>query len=150
MGVASPAGTIADSLARAGFTVSLYTDYRGLKWTKLLMNILANAACAILDWTPAQVMGDPETAALEARAWQETLAVMSRRQIHVVALAGYPFPLFAPLARRLPPAWLARVLRGFVSGGRGSKMPSLQIALSSGKPSEVAGSTAPWCGPAAS
>ena len=57
--------------------------------------------------------------------------------VRPVPLAGYPFPILLPVARRVPASWLARALRGFVSGGRGSKMPSLQIALSGGKPSEV-------------
>ena len=61
----------------AGFTVDTFADYRRLKWSKLLMNLLANAQCAILDWTPAQVMADPTAARLEARAWQEAFAVMA-------------------------------------------------------------------------
>ncbi len=124
-------------LAEAGFDVKTYPDYRGLKWTKLLMNLLANAASAILDWTPAEVMACPLTARLEARAWQEAIAVMAGLGVHPVTLAGYPFPVLLPPARRLPPAWLARLLRGFVAGGRGSKMPSLQIALAAGQPTEV-------------
>ncbi len=124
-------------LAGAGFQVDLFPDHRGLKWTKLLMNILANASCAILDWTPAQVMADPLAARLEARAWQEASAVIAALGVRPVALAGYPFPVLLPVARRLPVSWLAKALSGFVSGGRGSKMPSLQIALRAGKPSEV-------------
>ncbi len=139
VGAAAPAGLAGRLLTSAGFDVQSYADYRGLKWSKLLMNLLANAACAILDWTPAQVMANPQTARLEARAWQETFAVMARLRIRPVQLAGYPFPVIAPVARSVPAALLARGLRGFVSGGRGSKMPSLQIALSTGQPSEV-----PW------
>jgi 2-dehydropantoate 2-reductase len=123
--------------SEAGFAVDLFPDHRGLKWTKLLMNMLANASCAILDWTPAQVMANPVTAHLEALAWQEAMDVIAALGVRPVRLAGYPFPLLLPIARRAPAAWLAYALRGFVSGGRGSKMPSLQIALSAGKPSEV-------------
>jgi len=137
MGAVAPVEAVAAALAGAGFTVGCFADYRGLKWTKLLMNILANASSAILDWTPAQVMADPVASRLEAGAWQEALAVMAASAIRPVALAGYPFPLLAPLARRLPIPWLARGLRGFVSGGRGSKMPSLHAALSAGGRSEV-------------
>jgi 2-dehydropantoate 2-reductase len=125
------------ALTGAGFAVTRYADYRGLKWTKLLMNMLANASCAILDWTPAQVMAHPLTARLEAIAWQEALAVMAAQNIRGVALGGYPFPLILPLARRLPAAWLGRALRSFVSGGRGSKMPSLHIALANHQRLEV-------------
>ncbi len=137
VGRGAPVGLAAALLRDAGIRAGLFADYRGLKWSKLLMNLLANASCAILDWTPAQVMADPSAATLEARAWQEALAVMAAQRIRPVTLAGYPLPLLAPLARRLPPAWLAAGLRRTVSGGRGSKMPSLHIALASGKPSEV-------------
>ncbi len=128
----------AAAFAQAGFDVTTYVDYRSLKWSKLLFNLLANASCAILDWTPAQVMAHPQAARLEARAWQEALDVMAALGTRPVNLAGYPLALFAPVARRLPPRILGRVLRRFVSGGRGSKMPSLHIALAEGKRSEVA------------
>lgn len=135
---AGPVGQAASLLRDAGFRTDIFADYRRLKWTKLLLNLPANAQCAILDWTPAQVMADPLAARLEALAWQEALTVMAALRIRPVTLAGYPIGPLAPLARRMPPDWLAAGLRRLVSGGRGSKMPSLHIALASGKPSEVA------------
>lgn len=124
-------------LRDAGFRVDIFADHRRLKWTKLLLNLPANAQCAILDWMPAQVMADPVAARLEALAWQEALAVVAALGIRPVTLAGYPLGLIAPIVRRLPAAWLATALRGLVSGGRGSKMPSLHMALAGGKRSEV-------------
>lgn len=132
-----PVETAARLLRDAGFQVDIFDDHRRLKWTKLLLNLPANAQCAILDWTPAQVMADPTAARLEALAWQEALAVMAALDIRPVTLAGYPVGLIAPIARRLPAAWLAAGLRQLVSGGRGSKMPSLHMALAAGKRSEV-------------
>ena len=137
VGQGAPAAQAAGLLRDAGFIVDVFTDYRRLKWSKLLMNLLANAQCAILDWTPAQVMADPTASRLEAEAWQEAFAVMAALRIRPVAMAGYPLPLLAPFIRRLPAAWLARGLKNFVSGGRGSKMPSLHVALTAGKRSEV-------------
>lgn len=137
VGKAAPVIQAAALLHDAGLKIDVFTDYRRLKWTKLLLNVLANAQCAILDWTPAQVMADPVAARLEARAWQEAFAVMAAQGIRPVTLAGYPLPLLAPLVRRISPGLLARGLRRLVSGGRGSKMPSLHIALANGKPSEV-------------
>ncbi len=125
-------------LRLGGLTVDVYGDYRRLKWSKLLLNLPANAACAILDWTPAQVMAHPVTARLEARAWQEAFRVMAGQGIRPVNLAHYPLALLAPFAPRLPADWLARGMARTVAGGRGSKMPSLHVALSSGKRSEVA------------
>jgi len=137
VGEAAPVAAAAGLLRDAGFTLDAFADYRRLKWSKLLMNLLANAQCAILDWTPAQVMADPIASRLEALAWQEAFAVMAALGIRPVAMAGYPLPLLAPFIRRLPAAWLARGLENFVSGGRGSKMPSLHVALTAGKRSEV-------------
>ena len=137
VGEDAPVAIAAGLLQDAGFTTDLFADYRSLKWSKLLMNLLANAQCAILDWTPAQVMADPTASRLEALAWQEAFAVMAALRIRPVAMAGYPLPLLAPLVRRLPAAWLAHGLRRFVSSGRGSKMPSLHVALTAGKRSEV-------------
>ena len=137
VGQGAPVAAAAGLLQDAGFTTSLFADYRRLKWSKLLMNLLANAQCAILDWTPARVMADPTAARLEALAWQEAFAVMAAQGIRPVAMAGYPLPLLAPFVRRLPATWLARGLKGFVAGGRGSKMPSLHVALAAGRHSEV-------------
>jgi 2-dehydropantoate 2-reductase len=137
VGKAAPDTAAKDLLRDAGFTVDVFADYRRLKWSKLLMNLLANAQCAILDWTPAQVMADPTASRTEALAWQEAFAVMAAQDIRPVAMAGYPLPLLAPLVRRLPANWLARALKGFVSGGRGSKLPSLHVALAGEKRSEV-------------
>jgi 2-dehydropantoate 2-reductase len=137
VGSTAPAAEAAAALARAGLRIDLYDDYRRLKWSKLLLNLPANAACAILDWTPAQIMADPNTAALEARAWQEAFRVMRGQGIAPVSLAGYPLSLLAPIIPRLSPSLLARGLRRTVAGGRGSKSPSLRVAMAGGKRSEV-------------
>lgn len=139
VGPGAPIAKTAALLGAAGLSVDLFDDYRRLKWSKLLLNLPANATCAILDWTPAQVMSNRGTAQLEARAWQEAFRVMDALRIRPVRLAAYPLPLLAPLVPVLPASWLARGLAATVSGGRGSKMPSLHVALSSGKRSEV-----PW------
>ena len=90
VGRAAPGAAAAGLLRDAGFTVDVFADYRRLKWSKLLMNLLANAQCAILDWTPAQVMADPAASRLEALAWQEAFAVMAAQGIRPVAMARLP------------------------------------------------------------
>ncbi len=139
VGPGAPVAETAALLTAAGLSVDRFDDHRRLKWSKLLLNLPANAACAILDWTPVQIMSNRGTARLEARAWQEAFRVMDALRIRPVHLAAYPLPLLAPLIPLLPPPWLARGLAATVSGGRGSKMPSLHVALSAGKRSEV-----PW------
>jgi 2-dehydropantoate 2-reductase len=138
VGRGAPVAAAAVALTRAGAPVDTYDDFRRLKWSKLLLNLPANAACAILDWTPAQIMSHPETAALEARAWQEAFCVMRAMGVAPVSLAGYPLATLAPIVPRAPVSLLARGLRRTVAGGRGSKSPSLREALLAGKRSEVA------------
>jgi 2-dehydropantoate 2-reductase len=138
VGRGAPVAGAAAALKGAGLRVDLYQDYRRLKWSKLLLNLPANAACAILDWTPAQLMAHPTTAEFEARAWQEAFRVMAAQGIAPVSLAGYPLSALAPVVSRLPSPLLARGLSRTVAGGRGSKSPSLRVALAQGKRSEVA------------
>lgn len=117
----------------AGFTVEVYPDAQGMKWTKLLMNIVGNATSAILDEPPLEIFADPTLVDLELEAWRETLRVMNRGSIAPVNLGHYPFRWLAPLIRWLPKSMLRGIFRAQVSGARGKKMPSLQIDLSAGK-----------------
>ncbi len=121
------------ALKQAGFAVLIYPNALGMKWTKLLMNILGNASSAILDLTPQDVFADPMLVNLEIAAWRETLSVMHAAGIPPVNIGSYPFSLFAPLVQTLP-NWLLRgTLRAKIGSARGGKMPSLHIDLHNGK-----------------
>lgn len=113
----------------AGFTVQTFASGPALKWTKLLMNMLANAQPAILGLTPAQVFAQPELAALEVRAWREALAVMAGLALTPVPLAGYPMAAIGRLVRSLPIGLVRPFMGRFIAGGRGSKAPSLVYDL---------------------
>ena len=43
------------ALRGAGYAAREYADYRALKWSKALLNLLGNATAAILDMTVEQV-----------------------------------------------------------------------------------------------
>ena len=116
-------------LADAGFTVTPYDDYRSLKWSKLLMNILANAQSAILGFTPAQIFDDPRLGNLELRAWREALAVMQALGVKPVTVGGYPIPLAGRMVQPLPLGLMRPIFARFIVGGRGEKMPSLYYDL---------------------
>lgn len=120
---------LASIFTTAGFSAQICDDYRALKWSKLLMNILANAQAAILGYTPARIFADPRLGDLEVRAWREALAVMRDLAVAPIALGGYPLPLAARLVRRLPSAIVRPALGRFIAGGRGAKMPSLYYDL---------------------
>jgi len=121
------------AMKRAGFTVLKTTDYRRLKWSKLLLNLPANAQSAILAWTPAQLYANPIAGHLEALAWQEAFRVMAAAKIKPVTVGGYPLPWLAAAVRLAPAELLRKGLGRFVVGGRGDKYPSFYLARRAGK-----------------
>ena len=138
IGLASmTAGAVVDDVAKylqmAGFTVATYRDYRSLKWSKLMMNIIGNASSAILDMPPGQSLVHKKIFDLELDALRETVKVMVAQNIKVVALPGYPMPWLAQALRWLPNALLRRILKRVMVGGRGDKLPSLQLDLRQGR-----------------
>ncbi len=116
-------------LGAAGVPTSTRRNYRALKWSKLLLNMLANATPAILDMSPRQVFADPGLFAIEREAYLEALTVMRALGLRPVALPSYPVPLLAWAVQRLPASVLRPVLQRLVTSGRGEKKPSLQIDL---------------------
>lgn len=131
------AGSVAPAdelLAAAGFSVHTYPDYRAMKWSKALLNMLGNATAAILDMPVRDVYADVRLVGLERRAFLEALRVMDRRGIRAINLPRYQAALLAPLMRLTPPWLLAPLLRRLIAGGRGGKRPSLQLDLARGNP----------------
>jgi 2-dehydropantoate 2-reductase len=126
------AARAAAALRLAGFEVIEALDYRALKWSKALLNMLGNATAAILDMSVAEVYADPRLVDLERRAFLEALAVMDRLRIAPINLPRYPAALLAAAMRRVPPALLRPLLRRVIAGGRGGKPPSLQLDLARG------------------
>jgi 2-dehydropantoate 2-reductase len=124
----------AAALRAAGFDVRELQDYRAMKWSKALLNMIGNATAAILDMPVAEIYADQRLVAIEQRAFCEALAVMDWLEIAPINLPRYPAALLAAAMRRLPPFVLYPLLRRFVAGGRGSKPPSLQIDLARGNP----------------
>lgn len=120
------------TLKSAGFRTHLYSDYRALKWSKALLNMLGNATAAILDLPVAAVYADRRLVALERQAFCEALQVMDRLHIRPVNLPRYPAALLALAMRRAPAALLDPLLGRLIAGGRGGKTPSLHLELARG------------------
>ena len=125
--------SLAEELRHAGFHVRVYADYRSMKWSKLLLNLIGNAVSAILDLNTLQVFADRRLFAIEAAALRETIRVASADGIRFSGLPGYPVPLLVIALRLLPLPVLQPVMMPLAANGRGSKMPSLHIDLSTGK-----------------
>lgn len=125
------------AFAAGGLAAHRYGDWRAMKWSKLVANLVGNASSAIVDLPPEAVYADPAGFDVERRQLLEILAVMRRLGLPTVALPGVDVRLLAA-AVRLPAAVGRPVLRRVVAAGRGGKDPSLRIQARAGAgPSEV-------------
>lgn len=128
---------LAAALDESLLNCRLFDAPADMKWSKMLTNLLANPASAILDMSAAEIYNHPGLYKLEICQLQECLAVMKAQNIGVVDLPGTPVKLLA-LATQLP-LWLSKPFLSKAAGaGRGGKMPSFHIDLYAGrKQSEV-------------
>jgi 2-dehydropantoate 2-reductase len=141
MGVSSH-HALADALVavlnRAGLCAFRYQSPQGMKWSKMLTNLLANATSAILDQTPAEIFTNPKLYRLEIALYREALRVMAAQGIPVINLPKTPVQLLSFFIQALPPELSRPLLTRPLVGGRGDKMPSFHIDLHNGnKYSEV-------------
>ena len=114
-------------------TTRAYGDYRAMKWSKMLLNLIGNASAAILDMSTVDIYADPRLLRLEMDMLREGVAAMHGLGLKPVALPGYPVPLLALVVRWAPPFLLGPVMRKLVAGGRGNKPPSLLLELRRGR-----------------
>jgi 2-dehydropantoate 2-reductase len=117
----------------AGLETQGYKDYESMKWSKALLNIIANATSAILNRRPGVIYRSDLIFDLEIKMLQEALAVMKAAGHKVVDLPAVPATKLAFSVNRLPRALLKPGLSKLVADGRGDKMPSFHIDLTTGK-----------------
>ena len=117
----------------AGIPAKIYADAPGMKWSKLIMNMIGNATSAILAEPPGVTFADPRIANIEIDALREALRVMAAAGIPLLNMEKYPLGTLAPLLRFGPRALLRPALHRIVGGARGGKMPSLFLDLDAGK-----------------
>jgi len=132
LGLAPVEGSIdpfIDVLRGTQLPVRVYRDYRAMKWSKLIVNLIGNATSAILDMTPRETFADPRVFHIEVVMLREALAVMQGQSIGTVNLPGSPVRLLAFGMRYAPQPILYRILRPMVAGGRGDKPPSLLVDM---------------------
>lgn len=117
----------------AGIKTVSVKNYKSLKWSKTLLNIVGNASSAILNRHPGVVYQNEAMYALELAAIRETLKVMARLKLEVVNLPGAPAWWLAFGVKNLPSNLLKPILTQMVARGRGDKMPSFALDLAAGK-----------------
>lgn len=120
------------TFASSGIKTQVVDDWRSLKWSKLALNVVANAACAILNVLPNRLVHFDEIFTLEIRAIREVRAVMQAMNVTPVDLPRYPVRALQGIAT-LPSPIARRLMAGRVAGARGTKPPSLLIDLRAGK-----------------
>ena len=120
------------AFASSGIKVQVVDDWRALKWSKLALNVVANASCAILNVLPNRLVHFEEIFTLEIRAIREVRAVMQAMDITPIDLPRYPVRALQGIAT-LPSPIARRLLAGRVAGARGTKPPSLLTDLRAGK-----------------
>ena len=122
-----------DVMQGTGLPVRTYRDYRAMKWSKLILNLIGNATSAILDMPTRETFADRRVFNIEVRMLREALAVMRAQAIAPVDLPGSPVRLLALGLRYTPQVLLHRILQPMIAGGRGDKPPSLLVDMRSGK-----------------
>jgi 2-dehydropantoate 2-reductase len=117
----------------AGLGARLYDHALGMKWSKLLTNLLANASSAILDLSPMKIFAHAGLFNMEMRQLRECLQVMKALRIPLVDLPGTPVRLLAWFASSLPPVASQPLMVQSLGKSRGAKMPSFHIDLHRGR-----------------
>ena len=133
----APVGGVAHNWLMAAFDrtpipVTIVADYRAMKWSKLALNIIANASCAILDVLPQRLVQLEGIFELELRAIRETHAVMRALGVRAVDLPRYPVRALFGIASA-PEPMAKMFLSRRIAGARGLKPPSLLLDVRAGK-----------------
>jgi 2-dehydropantoate 2-reductase len=118
----------AQKLASASLTdfmpARVYPNARAMKWSKMLLNIVANASSALFGKSAGEIYADSGLFALERAMLRECLAVMRAEGIPVIDLPGYRARQLAFVIEHLPAALAQSLLKTRVARGRGAKWPS--------------------------
>jgi 2-dehydropantoate 2-reductase len=133
----APVGNVSHNWLLAAFgatsiPVTAANDYRALKWSKLALNVIANASCAILNVLPERLVHLSDVFDLEIRAMREVSAVMKTLQITPIDLPRYPVRALQGVVT-LPMPVARAILANRVAGARGRKPPSLLLDLRGAK-----------------
>lgn len=121
------------TFASTGLTVKVVEDWRSLKWSKLALNVVANASCAILNVLPNRFVHFDKIFTLEIRMIREVRAVMQALKIEPIDLPRYPVRALFGVAN-LPSPVARTLLAHSIAGARGTKPPSLLLDLRRAKP----------------
>jgi 2-dehydropantoate 2-reductase len=121
------------TFASAGISVKVVNDWRSLKWSKLALNVVANASCAILNVLPNRLVHYEDMFTLEIRMIREVRDVMKTMGITPIDLPRYPVRALFGIVT-LPSVVARGIMANRVAGARGTKAPSLLLDIRQMKP----------------
>jgi len=129
----APREALVSLFKHAGVETFSCPEWRTMKWSKLLLNILGNIQSALLDWPANKLFSDPTAFRLERQAFLEAVNVMTANGMTPIRLPHQPVPWYVWGIKHLPVPILQVVFQSKMKRGRGNKPPSLHLDLLNGK-----------------
>lgn len=126
------ADTIVQAFRATSLSVTTTPSVETLTWSKLFVDLIANAIPAILDVHPREALQDTRVFDMEWAALREALWAMRQKNVQLANLPGAPARTLAELTRRLPRQILRLVLMRRATQRRGTP-PSLLAELRAGR-----------------
>ncbi len=123
---------VVELLSATELPTTTVADYRSLRWSKLLLNMLGAATSAVLDVDIGRIMNDRQLFRIEQLAFREATRVMRAEGIGAVELPGYAVPQ-ARLAMRLPRSLAQATLGRRIAKARDGRSPSMRADMMRGK-----------------
>lgn len=127
-----PAAWVQALFAATGLPLDIISDYRRLRWSKLLLNMLGAATSAVLDIDMATLVRHPDLFRAEQLAFREAVHAMRAQGIAVVGLPSYPVPLVRAIMR-LPRAPAQQLLAPRLAASRGGRAPKMREDMHRGR-----------------
>jgi 2-dehydropantoate 2-reductase len=120
-------------LKASSILVKSYHNFREMRWSKLLLNILGNATSAIMDYSTEEIFKRKALFAFELESLREAVKVISKLKLSWQALPGFSLPPFKEILIFLPAGFLYPFWSKKMIQGRGEKSPSLRLEMKRGK-----------------
>jgi len=115
-----------------GLPTIILADYRSLRWSKLLLNMIGAATTAILDIDMTTLVNNADLFRVEQLAFREAVRVIDAQHIQTVRLPGYPVPLMR-LVMKLPRRLARRLLGPRIGAARGGRAPTMRADMARGR-----------------
>lgn len=122
-------------LEASGLPVATPESPESLRWSKLLLNAVGSAQCAVLGINLDALARDRRLFRVEVEAFRERVDLMRAAGIRLTNLPGYRVRLAAAVMR-MPPLVARLIIGRRMANGRGGKPPTLRSDVERGGPTE--------------